>query len=69
MGVKVYRFTFSAGSASRRSGWLLFDSDMERAFNRGKQAARDAFAHPHGFMIESDQNDRQLRKSWGVRWN
>jgi hypothetical protein len=59
-----YRFSFTAGGI--RHSWIRFYHDMETAFEDSKRVALRENDDAHGFLIESDQNDPSIRRSWGL---
>ena len=64
-GMKPYRFSFVTEGV--RQNWVRFyHDDMELAFSNSKQVALREFSDAHSFMIESDQNSEEIRKSWGL---
>jgi hypothetical protein len=64
-GMKPYRFTFNANG--KRHSWIRFyRDDMELALADSKEVALREYPLAHAFMIESDQNDESIRKSWGL---
>ncbi len=63
-----YRFSFTAhnGRAVVRHNWIRFYRDMETALEDSKQAALREYNDAHDFMIESDQDSEEIRRSWGI---
>lgn len=66
--LKPYRFSFLSESLNptERVYWIRFYNDMETAFNNSKRVALLENPDAHSFMIESDQDDVAIRKSWGL---
>ncbi len=67
--LKPYRFSFVSKSLNggRRVYWIRFyRCSMEQAFEDCKRVARRENADAQGYMIESDQDDEGIRKSWGL---
>jgi len=66
-GMTPYRFSFIAEGT--RHSWIRFSRNgMEAALAAAKLVAhREYPATPiHAFLIESDQDDEIIRKSWGL---
>jgi hypothetical protein len=64
-GLKPYRFSFTA--QGKRHVWVRFYHDIHRALEDCKRIALNEYPLcAHGFLIESDQDDEQIRKSWGL---
>ena len=63
-GLKPYRFSFI--SDGRRHSWIRFYRDMETALQDSKKVAIRENSDAHGFMIESDQDSREIRATWGL---
>jgi hypothetical protein len=63
-----YRFSFTAhnGRAVVRHSWIRFGRDMDTTLDDSKQAALREYSDAHGFMIEDDQDDEDIRRSWGL---
>lgn len=62
--LRPYRFSFASNNT--RYTWIRFYRDMETALQDSKAIALREFKDAHNFMVESDQNDVELRKSWGL---
>jgi hypothetical protein len=43
-----------------------FNPDFEAGFREYQAAVKARYPDAHGFMIESDQGDAAIRKSWGL---
>lgn len=66
-GMKPYRFSFKVDNSESRLVWIRFyGEDMETAFADSKAVALRENPTAHSFMIESDQDDAQIRRSWGL---
>lgn len=64
-GMSPYRFSFTA--AGTRHAWVRFyRCDMYAALEDCKAVALREYPEAHAFMIESDQDDAEIRKSWGL---
>ena len=60
-----YRFSFTSGD--ERHIWIRFYRyGIEAALEDCKKVARRENPDAHGFLIESDQDDIEVRKSWGL---
>lgn len=64
--MKPYRFSFVAGGGSRVYWVRFYRCGMEDAFADCKAVARRENPSAHGFMIESDQDSKEIRKGWGL---
>ncbi len=62
--LKPYRFSFT--SRKVRHVWIRFYHSMEVALSDSKQVALRDNPDARDFMIESDQDDETIRKSWGL---
>ncbi len=62
--LKPYRFSFTSGGI--RHVWIRFYHSMEAALADSKQVALRDNPDARDFMIESDQDDATIRKSWGL---
>lgn len=64
-GMKPYRFSFNANG--KRHAWIRFyHDDMELALADSKVACLREYPLAHAFAIESDQDDAEIRKEWGL---
>jgi hypothetical protein len=63
-----YRFSFTAhnGRAVVRHNWIRFYRDINTALEDFKLVALREYSDAHGFMIESDQDNEEVRRSWGL---
>jgi hypothetical protein len=60
-----YRFSFTGGET--RHVWIRFYRyGLEAALEDCKRVALRECSDAHGFLIESDQDDLEIRKSWGL---
>jgi hypothetical protein len=60
-----YRFSFTSGA--ERHVWIRFYRyGIEAALEDCKRVALRECADAHSFLIESDQDDIGVRKSWGL---
>lgn len=64
--MKPYRFSFTAGGV--RHAWIRFYRDMETALADSKRVALHENHDAHSFLIESDQGNAEIRKSWGLNF-
>ena len=63
--LKPYRFSFTSGT--ERHVWIRFYScDMEEALADCKKVALQENPDACAFLIESDQESAEVRKSWGL---
>ena len=63
--MRPYRFSFFLHDV--RQVWIRFyQIDMEAALEDCKKAALRENPDACAFMIESDQDDESIRKSWGL---
>jgi hypothetical protein len=62
--LKPYRFSFTASGI--RHTWIRFYRNMEYALQDSKRIALRENADASAFLIESDQDDIDVRKSWGL---
>jgi hypothetical protein len=66
--LRPFRFSFISESLNggKRVFWVRFYRDMEFALQDSKRVALRENSDAHGFMIESDQGDESIRRSWGL---
>jgi hypothetical protein len=63
--LKPYRFSFTA--EGKRHSWVRFYRvGMEHALTDCKRVALREYEDASAFLIESDQDDEDVRKSWGL---
>lgn len=66
-GMTPYRFSFiNPEWGTHRVYWVRFYRDMEVALSDSKRVALRECPKAHSFMIESDQDSKEIRKSWGL---